>query len=178
MPNEVQSQNTQQSASGNSQTGDGTNNPVSFDSYLAAHPEFKPLYEAQTLGLRTALQSERDARTAAEKAFRDQAKKAEQGSEAQKSLLEQADKFADVSRKANFMDAAHTAQVKNLGLAYIAAREAGLVRDDGTCDFAKLKAQYPELFVTNAPGNAGAGTNGGAAKFSMNDEIRRRAGRS
>jgi hypothetical protein len=169
-PNE---QNQQQNQQGANET---------FDSWLAAQPDevktkVTSLHEAHTTGLKSALASERDARSAAEKQLRDLAKKAEKGSELEAALTKQADDLSALQKQAAFQDKAHAAGVKNLKLAFLAANQAGLVSDKGDCDFGKLKTEYPELFTPVAPGNAGNGTASGKQVFSMNDEIRRKAGR-
>jgi len=147
-----------------------------FDAYLAAHADLKPLYEAHTAGLKSALDGERAARKDAEKSLRDLAKQAEAGSAAQKALTEQADRMGAMEKQNSFFDKAHSAGVRNLKLAYQAANLSGLLSDKGDCDFSKLKSEYPELFIAVAPGNAGSGT-GGRQPFNMNDAIRQKAGR-
>jgi len=149
-----------------------------FDAWLAKQPEtLKTLYATHTSGLTTALASERTAHKDLEKQLRDMAKKAGDGTEAQKSLTEQADKLAAESQKTEFYDKAHTAGVRNLKLAYLAAKEATLVNDKGDCDFTKLKTAYPELFAAAPKGNAGDGTGTDGKPFSMNEQIRQKAGR-
>lgn len=149
-----------------------------FESWLAEQPDnVKTLYTTHTSGLKSALDSERKARSDAEKALRDMAKKAEKGSEYEKSLTEQADKLASLQQQSSFYDKAHLAGVRNLKLAYMAAKQESLVSDSGDCDFGKLKSAYPELFLTAPRANAGDGTGGSDKPFSMNDAIRRAAGR-
>jgi hypothetical protein len=149
-----------------------------FEVWLEKQPDvLKGLYETHTKGLTTALETERKDRKDLEKQLRDLAKKAGEGTEAQRALTEQADKLSSMSQQTEFFDKAHTAGVKNLKLAFLAAKEASLVDDKGGCDFAKLKAAYPELFAATPPGNAGNGQQGGQQQFSMNDLIRQKAGR-
>lgn len=178
MPDENQNQQNQNQNGQNNQAANET-----FEAWLEAQPDevktkVKPLIEAHTNGLKNALDSERTARGTAEKQLRDLAKKAEKGSELETALNKQADEMAGLQKQSSFFDKAHVAGVKNLKLAYLAANQAGLVTDKGECDFAKLKTEYPELFQAVANANAGNGTGGnGTQSFSMNDEIRRRAGR-
>lgn len=149
-----------------------------FDGWLEkAPPEVKTLYATHSAGLTSALKAERDARKAAEAQLRDLAKKADAGSEAQVALTAQADKLAALEAQAGFYDKAHAAGVKNLRLAYMAAQQAGLVGAGGVVDFAKLKTEYPELFVSAPNGNAGAGNGQTGQTFDMNGAIRHAAGR-
>ena len=151
---------------------------VTFESWIEAQPEdIKTLVTTHTSGLKSALDSERENRKTLEKQLRDLAKKAEAGSEYQKTLTEQADKLQTLERQGSFYDKAHSAGVRNLKLAYLAAEQAELVSDKGDCDFAKLKTQYPELFLVAPPANAGAGTNTQPPTFNMDALIRRAAGR-
>jgi hypothetical protein len=137
----------------------------------------KQLIDDHTTGLRSALQKERDSSKMLEKQLRDAAKKLEAGSESEKQLTELANSLAAAQKQNAFNEEAHAAGVKNLRLAFLAASEAGLVDDKGNCDFTKLKAQFPELFVKVADGTAGSGTLTHPPAASMNDFIRRSAGR-
>jgi hypothetical protein len=150
-----------------------------FDAFLEAHPEAKPLYESHTSGLKTALASERDASKAAQAQLRELAKKAEKGSELQEALTQQADKLNTLEKQAAFQDKAHAAGVRNLKLAYLAASQAGLVSDKGECDFGKLRTEYPELFLSPpTQGNAGTGTGTKPAQgLTMDQLIREKIGR-
>jgi uncharacterized protein YigA (DUF484 family) len=167
MPNEPQTQ--QQPQAPTSET---------FEAFIEAQPEnVKQLYTAHTGGLKTALETERTTRKELEKQLRELSKQAEQGSAAQKSLAETADKLSALEKQTTFFDKAHAARVRNLKLAYMAAQQTGLIDDKGECDFSKLKAQFPELFLSAPSANAGEG-NGEAPKIgTMNDAIRRAAGR-
>lgn len=157
------------------------NETETFEGWLEAQPdEVKTLYEGHTQGLRTALNTERDSRKALEKELRDLAKKAEKGSESESKLTGMADRLAETERQNTFYDAAHAAGVRNLKLAWMAANDAKLVRDDGVADFAALKERFPELFDAGAPkpkGNAGDGSRTTPTGNDFNDLIRRAAGR-
>ena len=62
--------------------------------------------------------------------------------------------------------------------AFLVAQAEGLFRKDGAPDWAALQVVAPELFRKSGQANAGAGTGTPpAAKASMNDFIRRSAGR-
>jgi hypothetical protein len=151
-----------------------------FEDWLAAQDEkVKTLYATHTSGLQSALKSERDARSQLEKQMRDLAKKADKGSELEAALTKQADQLSALEKQAAFQDKAHAAGVRNLKLAFLAAAQAGLVNDRGDCDFAKLKTEYPELFLSApAPANAGNGTGTKPTTgVTMNDFILRAAGR-
>lgn len=152
-----------------------------FDTWLAGQgEETKQLLDGHVSGLKTALVSERDARKALEAQVREAAKKLEQGSEARTQLDQLATQLAGSTAQATFYDAAHGAGVANLKLAFLAARDAGLVDDKGSCDFAKLQTQFPELFARKQappPANAGNGTQQTPPAGGMNSFIRRAAGR-
>jgi hypothetical protein len=151
---------------------------VTFEGWLEKQDEtVKGLLTSHTTGLKSALDSERKARGDAEKQIRELAKKAEKGSESEASLTKMADQLKALETQTGFFDKAHAAGVRNLRLAYLAASQAGLVSDRGECDFSKLRTEYPELFVSAPPANAGSGTQAPPTKTSMNDQIRRAAGR-
>jgi hypothetical protein len=157
---------------------------LSWDDWLKEQPEpVKALLDGHTSGLKSALDSERTAKKDLEKKLRDAAKHATDGSELQKELQKVANDLAEAQARADFFEAAAAAEVTNPRLAYIAARDAGLMDDKRGADFGKLKQQFPELFkkpVTPA-GNAGSGTGGSApaptGNAAANFAIRRAAGR-
>lgn len=112
------------------------------------------------------------------KQLKDATAKAEKGSELEKTLGEITGKMAKLEVQSAFFSKAHAAGVRNLDLAYLAAQQADLLSDKGDCDFAKLKTQYPELFLVAPPANAGAGANGQQTHAqNMNDFILAAAGR-
>jgi len=148
-----------------------------FEDWLSEHEDVKPLYEAHTQGLKSALDTERAARKDLEKQLRGLAKTAEAGSEAQKQLTETADKLASIERQNKFYDAAHAAGVRNLKLAWIAAQE--FMDGDGDVKLDAMKKAYPELFTSQqrVNVNAGDGLQNQQAPMDMNAIIRRAAGR-
>jgi len=173
---EPQNQQQQQQGQQQQQQQEPTNE--TFEEWIAKQPEaIKTSYAAHTGGLKSALEDERKGRKDLEKQLRDLAKKAEKGSDAEATLNAQADKLSALERQSSFFDHAHTAGVRNLKLAYLAAQQAELITDKGECDFTKLKTAYPELFLAAPQGNAGAGTGGQQQTFTMNDAIRHAAGR-
>jgi hypothetical protein len=158
----------------NGEGGRGEGEAGDFETWMKGQDKgVQELYSSHTSGLKSALSKERDGRSEAEKQLRELAKKAESGSEMQAKLTEQADQMAELTRKSAFYDKAHAAGVKNLNLAYLAARDAQLISDKG-------EEQFPELFGGSQPpppGNAGSGiTNPPGGKQTMDDMIRRRAG--
>lgn len=173
-------------AGGSGDAGNGGGNedpkPLEYDAWLSSQPdEVKTLLDGHTKGLKSALDSEREARKNLEKQARDLAGKAEKGSEAEKQLTELANTIAESDRRGDFYEAAHAAGVSNLKLAYTVAVQDEMFDKRGNVDFEALKKVYPELFGgRKAPdGNAGNGTgNNKPAGKSMNDFIRTAAGRS
>ncbi len=154
--------------------------PINFESWIETQPdEVKALLDGHIKGLKTALDSEREARRSFEKQVRELAAKAEQGSEAQKQLIAMADQVQALTRQQTFYDEAHARGVNNLKLAYLAAQNDGLMDEQGRVDWERLKKSYPQLFgATGGPpqGNAGSGMQKPSGLTSMNTIIRRAAG--
>lgn len=139
----------------------------------------KALVESHVKGLKSALEAERGQRKTLEKELRDAAKKLEKGSDAQAEVVAMADRLKAAERRSSFKDAAYRAGCSDPHAAYLIAEDAGLVRDDGSADFAALKERIPQLFgEKKAPaGNAGTGTNANKpAGGGMNAFIRAAAG--
>ena len=132
-------------------------------------------------GLKSALDSERDARKTAETDLRAVAKKLEEGSVAQQEVLKLADQVAEGTTKADFYEDAHKAGVSNLKLAYHVATTEELFDKRGAVNFEKMKESYPELFgkkqVPRGDAGEGTGTAPGGQKIGMNEFIRRSAGK-
>lgn len=154
-----------------------------FDSWIGTQPEpIKTLITEHEKGLKSALESERTSRQDLEGQLRTMAKDAAKTPELQQNLTKLADQLAETDRRADFYDAAHSAGVTNLKLAYVVAMQDGLFDKKGNANFETLKTKYPELFAGTKPpirGNAGAGTGSQQpAGGGMNDFIRRSAGRS
>lgn len=166
------------SADANGDQGEGNSETLTFDTWLATQPDdVKGLLDGHTKGLKTALESEREIRKTREKELRDLAKKAEEGSEAQKQLTDLANQESETGRKADFYEAAHAGGVTNLRLAYLVAVQDELFDKKGNVDFDEMKKGYPELFgsKSTAAGNAGSGTQqNNTAGMTMDDFIRRK----
>jgi hypothetical protein len=150
-----------------------------FEAWLAEQDEgIRTAYAAHTGKLKGALQEERETRKQLAKQLADVSKKAEAGSATQEELARLSGQFETVNRKATFYESA-PGDVRNLRLAWLAATDANLVDKDGDVDWAKLRANAPELFGKAPPpphaGN-GAGQTGQGAQ-DMNLIIRRSAGR-
>lgn len=193
MPDGIDGQGTGQAGTGGTPGPDGNQPgqgqpggqtppalPQSFDDWLKGQDEgMRKLADEHVKGLKSALETERSQRKDFERQLREAASKLEKDSTERKNLEELAGRLQGLERQTAFFDAAHGAGVTNLRLAWLAAQEAELVDDRGRADFGKLKERFPELFRTAAPppGNAGAGTQQPPSRQTMNDLIRRAAGR-
>ena len=180
MTEQTQAGGTSQQAGGTGDSNEGQG--LVFDAWITEQPEeVRTLLEGHQKGLKSALDSERDARKTLEKQLKDLAGKAEKGSELEEQLNELVTVQAQAEARATFYEEAHAAGITNLKLAWIVVGNDGLMDARGRVNWDSLKKTYPELFgaaTRTAPGNAGVGTNkqpGGAA--SMNDFIRAASGR-
>jgi hypothetical protein len=154
-----------------------------FDTWIGTQPEaIKGLVTEHEKGLKSALDSERTSRQDLEGQLRTMAKDAAKTPELQKSLTDMADKLVETDRRADFFDAAHSAGVTNLKLAYLCAVQDEMFDKKGNVNFEALKTKYPELFAggkLKPRGNAGDGTGANQpAGGGMNAFIRQSAGRS
>jgi hypothetical protein len=161
--------------------------PASFDEWLKGQDEpVRKLYETHTAGLRSALQSEREARKTETgqlaKQLREAAAKAEAGSEHQRQLQETAAKLDATERRAEFYEESVRPEIgcSNPKLAWLAAQEIGAMDQKGRTNWEALKQSFPELFkVKITPGNAGSGAGTPLpGKGDMNAFIRRSTGRT
>ena len=162
--------------------GDGETPLANWDEVLAGLPEpHRALYEQQTAGLTSALNSEREQRKELAKQLRDATQGLEKNSEARQEL-ERISATLDVAQqRADFYEEASRPEIgcANLKLAYMAAQSDDLISDKGRVDWGALKEHYPELFkvARMPPGNAGNGTQSPPPRSkSMDDLIRRAAG--
>lgn len=103
-------------------------------------------------------------------------------SDNERRAIEAERRIADVEIRADFTEKALAAGVTDIKLAYLAAQADGLLgaydpaKGVGKHDFAELRKRYPHLF--RAGGSADGGAGGKPAGTSMNDWIRRAAGRA
>jgi hypothetical protein len=168
------------------QQGDGkqqSSTPPDYETWITDQPEeIKSMLSGRETGLKSALQKERDDRKKLEKDLREMAGKADKDSDAQRKLTEMADQMAESDRRAGFYEAAHSAGISNLKLAFTVAVQDEMFDRKGNVNFEEMKKSYPELFggaAKKPTGNAGEGTNDNKpAGKSMNDFIRTAAGRS
>lgn len=184
MTEEQTASNGQQEQNGQQQ-GEQANQQqesLSFDKWMASQPDnIKDLLDDHTSGLKSALDDERRERRALAARIKELSKTADAGSDLQKQLETLTGKMTETDAKATFYEGAHEAGVKNLRLAWIAAKEFDLIGKNGAVDFAALKATAPELFAikTPPPANAGSGANqgNGIVTPDMNRAIRALSGR-
>jgi len=152
-----------------------------LESWIKGQPEeVQQAFETHIRGLKNALAAERDQRKTVERQLRDAAAKLEKDSEARKALEQYAEKLRLLERQSAFYDAAHAAGCTNLRLAFIAANDAGLIREDGTADWETMRAKFPELFGrarTAGDAKVGDGHDKMPSAADMNAFIRRAAGR-
>lgn len=190
MPPDATVQNQEQQGvqqQGQTQPQGTPSQPKDFDTWLEEQgTEVKTLYESHVANLKKAAQSEREQRKHdtddLAKKLRDATKKLEEGSEARKSLDETIGKLEAAEQRAAFYEDAARPEVgcNNPRLGFIAALEIGAIDAKGRIHWDDLKAQFPQLFTMRVP-NANAGTGTGsppAGKVSMNDWIRRAAGKT
>ncbi|MCL4735387.1 MAG: hypothetical protein KJ050_10675 [Candidatus Omnitrophica bacterium] len=150
----------------NSSSADGAQDPArisaEFDSWMAKQSDdvrkivvdwhesqLKPLKHAHERG-----KAERvELKAELERIHKDKSLDAEQKAAA---IQEQLDK---ASRKAAFYENLPP-EITDRAAALILAEHGGLIRSDGSCDFAKLKELHPALFIASPgiPGFAGKGT--------------------
>lgn len=153
-----------------------------YDDWFGQQPdEVKSLLDEHTSGLKSALGSEREARREAQKQLRAVADDLKEGSEARGKLTKLADDFAEAEAKTDFYEQAHGEGVTDLKLAYIVAKEEGLIDKRGKVDFTKMKEAHSSLFVSKkrppGHGGQGAGGEGSGQPKDMNAAIRAAAGR-
>jgi hypothetical protein len=183
MPEESSQQQGQQQQSAQEGQGQGGETPQNWEQWLGSQDDvIKSLYNDHVGGLKNALNTEREQRKEFERQLRDAAGKLQEGSDARKELETMAGQLAAAQAQADFYADAVRPETgcSNPRLAYLAAQEIGAVDRRGRINWDELKKQFPELFQKQAPpGNAGSGTGGGTpeTKGSMDDFIRRKAGR-
>jgi len=131
-----------------------------FEDFLASVDEpIKALYKKHTDGLNSALEKERNGRKDLERQLKDLLPKAEKGSALEQELaekvrlLEETDKkYAEVERRARFVEEAGQANIKctNTKAAYALAVVENLFKEDGSPKWDDLKKIAPELFKVSS----------------------------
>ncbi len=161
--------------------GAGGGETPTFDTYYAGlDATTKGLIDSHVSGLKTALDSERKNGKTLAQQVKELAEKADEGSDSKAALEAMSAQLAEANRKAQFFDAAAAKGVKNINLAYVAAKEEGLFDSNGACNFEALKGKFPELY-SPAAGGGGGGDAGSGSSTTQSDDInaaiRRAAGR-
>lgn len=157
--------------------------PPSFDEWLKGQDDtVKGLVAERFKQLESTVKATRTERETLNKQLRDASKKLEEGSEARKALEDVTSKLEAAEQRTAFYEDAARPEIgcNNPKLAWLAAIEIGAIDGKGRVGWEALKSQFPELFKTKVP-NANAGTGTGtppAGKVTMNEWIRRAAGRS
>ena len=182
MPNQDQETNAQPDTPGTTQapTRTGGETPPTWEAILETLPdETQAIYESHTQGLRSALDSERQAHRDLARQLREATEQLEAGSEARNQLEALQGELEELQRQADFATEANTQGVANVRLAYLAAQEFETFDRRGNVQWDALREAAPELFrqQTTPRGNAGAGTQApGNQAPDIDSMIRRRAG--
>ena len=154
----------------------------SFDAwYTTLDAPQRQLLDGHLQGLRSSLATERQQRADLARQVKDFAVKAEKGSDLEKQLNALQASLQTAERRAAFAEDAARPEIGCLSMraAYALAVADDLFDRQGRPDWAAIRQAAPELFRRVGAGSAdgGAGTTGGQPKVSMNDIIRRAAGR-
>lgn len=172
------------SGNGNQSAGEtpGDQQPApTFEAwYTGLDTATKGLFDGHVNGLRTSLSVERQERNNLAKQVKELAAKAEKGSDLEKQLIDMQTALQVSERRAAFNEDALRPEVgcSNAKAAYALAQAEELFDRQGRPDWNALKAVAPELFRKPGPGNADGGAgNGNTPHLTMNDIIRRAAGR-
>ena len=152
-----------------------------WDEVLKGLPEDQQkLYNEHTIALNNTIKATRDERDEARNLLREALKKAETGSEAEKSLQEALGRIDLLDKRANFAEQAIKPEIgcRNVRAAFALAQASDLFKKNGVPDCDAIKKEAPELFGPLIPeGNGGSGTDGDqTAPVDMNQWIRDRAG--
>jgi phage shock protein A len=138
--------------------------PLTFDSLLESMEEpHRDVIEKHIVGLRTALDKEREERKAAQKAVRTTQAEVEQLPTLRQQLEQAAQDALDARAQATFFETAGTNNVKrgSARLAFLAAKDGQFFNDDGSVQWDSLQARFPDLFEgtdRSAPTGATTGT--------------------
>lgn len=166
----------------NNSNTQGQGDPATWEDALKNLPEpVRALYDQHVTGLRNTVQATRQERDDLAKQIRDLSAKVEKGSELERSLNDFSARLEAAERKATFLEDATRPEIgcRNPKAAYALATAEGLFDRRGHPDWEAIKTAAPELFgAPSTQGNAGAGTGNQSSKTTMNDFIRRAAGRA
>lgn len=164
-----------------SETQAGTDNAPTFETwYGGLDATQKGLVDNHVTGLKTALASERTERANLARQIAELQKSAGKDTDLAKQLTDLQNTLATTERRANFVEDAIRPDVGcvNVKAAWALAQAEGLFDRQGRPDWNALKATAPELFRRAGAGSAdGGGGNGQRPAATMNDIIRRAAGR-
>lgn len=161
----------------------GENNeeaPASFEAILEKDPKIKELYEQHTAALLNTVKATRDERDGLKGQVKDLLAKSEKGSENEKMLTEALQKLEATERRATFVEEAVKPGIdcRNPKAAYALAVTIDAFDKRGNPDWNLLKKEAPELFGKQTPpAHGGSGTEAPPEAKSINDMIRRAAGR-
>lgn len=150
---------------------------VTFDAWYQKLPEnHRTLVDGHVSPLRNALERQKAAN--AELKERLSATLASKETDAAAKVAEFQAKLEESNRQTTFYESAVGAGIKNLSLAYMAAKQDGLIKADGTIDAVAMKTKHPELFsVSTPPADAGSGTSSSTpAPTSFNSALRQAFG--
>lgn len=163
-----------------------TNNetkPTSFEEWLKGQSQqVRDWIDGHVTGLKNALQSQKDANASLRAKLQSVSEDSKKDAEGRIAAM-QAELAAERQRN-TFNEGAAKLGIKNSKLAFIAAKEAGLLHEDGTLKEDKFKEQFPELLGVTEPIKkpvTGAGAGAGEVKpvgdMNWNDAVRASAGR-
>lgn len=136
---------------------------LDFKDWLAQQPDnIKSLITGHTQGQQSALRSEREARSKAERDLKDLQAKLEQGTATAQDVQAIRNSLNEKDAELTFYDAAHAAGATNLKRVFTLVKNEGLIDGRGHYDMEKIKAAFPEYFPvpvrpTTPTGNAGSG---------------------
>jgi hypothetical protein len=156
-------------------TNDGENEV--FNSWLESQDEnTRKLVNERFSKLESTVKATRQERNELSTALKDISKKAEHGTDLEKSLTELGDRLTKAERKAIFLEMMIPEGCTKPSVAYSIAIAENLFKDDGTPDMKKIKEVIPEFFPTKSiNSHAGSGTHKTDFKVSANEQIRNAA---
>jgi hypothetical protein len=96
--------------------------------------------------------------------------------DAETKIKELSSKAEEAQRYGDFVDAAHSAGIRNIKAAYAVAVAHGHINARGKFDVDAVRKDNPEFFQPAANANAGAGAGGATNTGGMNAYIRQAAG--